>query len=294
MRRTPIASVAAAAAAGLLILGASPASAADIPAGDGLYAFSFSTFFGLAADGSATAIAGLPDDGGKYGADYDSTTGVGYFFEDGEPCRLYTIDPTTGASAFVGTVGGVTDFNECDALNVAADGTLRIADQDGIVLTVDKATGAVLSSVVSDIPSISFISQAPDGTFYAGSYDGGLYTLDVATGAGTLVDGTVGYFETGVIDTAGTLWFISDGDDCGVGLWSLSLSDPTDVTFQGDVASTDGCESTYAILATGGYVPPAPQLAATGSAPATLVAPIAALVLLAGVGALAVSRRRAA
>lgn len=294
MRRSPLAAVGILSAAGLAVFAASPASAADLPAGDSLYAFDFSTYYGLAGDGFATAIADLPENGGKYGADFDSTTGVGYFFEDDNPCLLYTIDPATGASTLVGEVGGVTDFDECDALNVAADGTLRIADQNGVILTVDKATGAVISSVVSDVPSISFISQGPDGTFYAGSYDGGLYTLDVATGAGTLFDGTVGYFETGAIDTAGTLWFISDGDDCGVGLWSLSLSDPTAVTFQGDVASAEGCLSTYAIMVTGGYVPPAPQLAATGVEPALLAAPAAALALILGIGALAVSRRRAA
>lgn len=132
-------------------------------------------------------------------------------------------------------------------------------------------------------------SPSPDGTFYAGSYVGGLYVIDVTTGTGTLVDDTVGCFETGATDDAGTLWFITDGVECNVGLSSLSLSDPTVVT----------CESTYAPLATGAApapapAPKAPQLAATGAAPGLAVAPLAGLTLLIGIATLILARRRAA
>jgi hypothetical protein len=293
LRRLALASIASAAAIGLTLLGAAPASAAELPADNRLFALSGSEFYSSTSAAALTGISPFTNLGGKYGADYDPTTGVGYYFVSGEPCLLFSIDIATGVSTEIGPVGGVVDFNECDALDVAADGTLRIGDQEGVVLTVDKATGATISSVVSNINPLSFITQAANGAFYAGDYDGGLYTYDPATGVGTPITSPLGYYETASIDSNGTLWISSDGDECSQGLWSFNVADPVGtLLFQGDFLEGTDCVSAFALFVAG--PPPAPQLAATGSAPTWVLAPFALLLVLGGAAALAVGRRRRA
>ena len=292
MRRFALVSTAAVAALGLLALGAPSASAVELPEDNDLFAIDSDEFFSSATNGVLTYISDLPSSGGKYGADYDPTTGKAFYFEDGNPCTLFSLDIVTGVSTEIGPVGGSGDFNECDALDVSHDGTLRIADQEGRVLTVDKATGATISDVLSDIPDISFITQAADGTFYAGSYTAGLFSFDPATGAGTPILSGLNYYETASIDSSGTLWISSDGDNCGQGLWSLDVTDPVgSLLFEGDfLEGVDDCASIFALFVSGPA--PAPQLAATGSTPDIGFAPIAVLALLVGVGALALARRQ--
>jgi hypothetical protein len=291
MRRITLISAAALSVCGLVALGAAPASAAELPADNALFALSSETFYSSATDGALTPISGLPDNSGKYGADYDPTTGKAFYFEDGNPCTLYSLDITTGVSTEIGLVDD-PGTDECDALDVAQDGTLRIGDQDGVVLTVDKTTGAVLSSVPTNIDPLSFITQAADGTFYAGTYDGALFTYDPATGVGTPIPSPLSYIETASIDSAGTLWITSDGDDvCEYGLWSLDIADPVGtLEFQGDLADDEGCVSAFALFVSG--PPPAPQLAATGGSPAMVLAPFAVLGMIAGLGALVFARRQ--
>ena len=293
MRRLISVCTAAVAALGLVALGASPASAAELPEDADLYGLTSDTYYATTAAGALTEVVGLPDDGGKYGADFDSTSGLAYFFSQGPECLLYSLVVATGVYTELGPVGtDVVDFDECDALNVAHDGTLRIADQDGTVLTVDKATGATISSVLTNIGYISAILQAPDGAFYVTEYDGDLWAYDPVTGVGTPV-ATVptNYIETAVIDGAGTVWFSADGVECSQGLSSFPLSDPATVTFQGDFSDGVDCQSIYAIFVTGEVVQPAPQLAATGGVTGLAVAPFALLGLLAGAAALLIARR---
>lgn len=294
MRRSVFATTAGIAALALVALGAAPASAAELPEANTLYPLTQEALYSATSTGASTYIADLPDQGdGKYGADFDVTTGKAYYFTDTDPdCSLYTLDPATGVSTFVGfVVSDLTD--ECDALNVALDGTLRVADQDGTMLTLDKATGAVLATVtITGIEAISFIDQTTTGVFYAGDYDGALYTLDVTTGVATFVAQPTEYFETASFDSADTLWFATGADSsCGYGLASLSLTDPVgSATYQGDYLDGDACLDAYALF----IAQPAPpaQLAATGAAPAAAaLAPFAVLALLAGGGALMLQRR---
>ena len=289
MRRPLLAIPASAGAIALVLMAGAPASAAELPSSDVLYLLPDEGFYSSTSTGESTFISDLPA-GGKYGADFDSTTGLGYFFIDGTPCTLYSIVPETGVYTEIGPVGD-TGMDECDALNVASDGTLRIADQDGVMLTVDKATGATLSSVTIDTSDISFIDQTSTGQFYVGTYGGELYTLDVQTGAAVFVDQPTDYIETANFDSSDTLWISGSGDGCQ-GLSSLSLSDPTATfQFQGNIAEGEDCLSAYSMFIAGATQPVPAQLAETGSAMPTWLLPVAVLSLIAGAGALLVGRR---
>ncbi|MDO9590220.1 MAG: hypothetical protein Q7J04_03650 [Microcella sp.] len=300
MRRRALATSASAVAIGLVLFSASPASAAELPATDELHTLTDSDFFSTSSTGASTFISDLPQEGtGKYGADFDVTTGNAYFFaDDGLPvCTLYSLNPTTGVSTLVGPVG--TDgMDECDALNVDSDGVIRIADQDGVMITVNKATGATISSVTVTGPgAISFIEQSSTGQFYVGDYDGSIYTLNVTTGATVFVAQPTDYIETASFDSADTLWFSGDGDGCQ-GLNSLSLADPAGtLTAQGSFTDADGCLDVYAMFIAQSVadpdpvVPDVPELADTGATALDAMLPFALLVLVAGAGALALSRR---
>jgi hypothetical protein len=289
MRRPLLALSASAGAIALVVMSVAPASAAELPTSDVLYVLPDS-FYSSTSTGASTYIADLPS-GGKYGADFDVTTGLGFFFTDGSPCTLYSIVPETGVYTEIGPVGD-TGMDECDALNVASDGTLRIADQDGVMLTVDKATGATLSSVTVTGPdSISFIDQSSTGQFYVGTYGGDLYTLDVETGATVFIAAPTDYIETASFDSTDTLWISGSGDSCQ-GLSSLSLSDPVGTfQFQGDFLDGEDCLSAYSMFISGAAQPVPAKLADTGSVMPGWLLPFAVLGLIAGAGALVVARR---
>ncbi|MDH6180357.1 LPXTG-motif cell wall-anchored protein [Microbacteriaceae bacterium SG_E_30_P1] len=301
MRRRASAASSAAiiAALGLVFVGVSPAGAAELPETDVLHPITREALYTSTSTGASTFVADLESEGGKYGADYDPATGVAYYFAATPvACDLYTLDPATGASTLVGPVAHES-IDECDGLNVALDGTLRIIDQDAVIVTVDKSTGAVLSSLPIDgADYLSFIDQTTTGEFYLGGYDGAIYSLDVATGVAEFIAQPLDYIETASFDSANTLWYSTDGDACQ-GLGSLDLGDPTGTaTFQGDFFAGDDCLNAYAMFITQPGVAPAPQpapapgpqLAATGSTP-TAVLPIAGVVLLSGFGALILARR---
>lgn len=301
MRRRALAASASVAALGLVLLSASPAAAAELPATDALYTLTEEEFFSTLSTGASTSISTLPqDDDGKYGADFDVTTGNAYFFaDDGAPaCTLYSLNPTTGVSTLIGPVGA-DGMDECDALNVDSTGVLRIADQGGVMITVNKATGATISSVTIGDPAagdVSFIDQASTGQFYAGTYSGEIFTLNVTTGAVVLVAQPTGYIETASFDSADTLWYSGDGSDCQ-GLNSLSLTDPvgTDL-FQGDFLEGTDCLSVYAMFISQDVVPVPvepedPELAATGAGSIDAVLPLALLAMIVGAGALVLARR---
>jgi len=302
MRRRALAASASVAALALVVFSASPAAAAELPDTDALYSLTDTEFFSTLSSGASTAISTLPQENdGKYGADFDVTTGNAYFFaDDGAPvCTLYSLNPTTGVSTLVGPVG--TDgMDECDALNVDSDGVLRIADQDGIMITVDKATGATTSSVTIGGPAagdVSFIEQASTGQYYVGTYSGEIFTLDVTTGAVVLVAQPTDYIETASFDSADTLWYSGDGSNCQ-GLSSLSLSDPVGTDeFQGDFLEGTDCLSVYATFIAQSDEDPAPvepedpELAATGPGAIDAALPWALLVMIAGVGAIVLARR---
>lgn len=306
MRRVALAAASAAAAVGLVLVSAVPASAAELPGTDALYSLTDTTFYSTTSTGVSTEISTLESPGfGKYGADFDATTGLAYYFsEDGpDACTLFSLDPTTGVSTLIGVVG-TTGMDECDALNVDSAGVLRLADQDGVIITVNKATGATISSVTITgdplIDGVSAIVQDSTGQFYVTTYGGDIFTLDVTSGATALVGSPTDYIETAVFDSADTLWYSGNGDGCQ-GLNSVSLADIAGTTtLQGDFLE-DGttCISVYAIFISQPVtpLPPVeddPELAATGATPTAAAALIALIALGAGAAAVAISRRASA
>lgn len=306
MRRVALAAVSAAAAVGLVFVSAAPANAAELPATDALYSLTDTTFYSTTSTGVSTEISTLESPGfGKYGADFDATTGLAYYFSDDGPdaCILFSLDPTTGVSTLVGNVTA-TDMDECDALNVDSAGVLRLADQDGVVVTVNKTTGATISSVTITgdpvVDGVSAIVQDSTGQFYVTTYGGDIFTLDVTSGATALVGSPTDYIETAVFDSADTLWYSGNGDSCQ-GLNSVSLADIAGTTtLQGDFLE-DGttCISVYAIFISQPVtpLPPVeddPELAATGATPTAAAALTALLALGAGAAAVAISRRASA
>lgn len=288
MRRAPALLAAAALIVGSTAL-AAPAAAADLPVGDTLYVIGENTLYTSGSDGTLTEVVNVAP-GFVFGADYDPTSGLVYYFIDGGPstaCELFTLDLATGLTDSVGYL----DFNECDALDIATDGTLRIGNDDGYLAVVDKADGSTLSSVTLSI-SLSWLDQAPGGQFYAGDYPGNLYTLDPATGATTLVAAPTFYWVGGKFDTVGTLWAAArTGPEGCQGLASLSLDDPEEsYLFEGDFLEDGSCVDGYALFI---VPPPKPVLPATGPSMVLPLAGIAGLAMLAGLTVLIRSRRTA-
>jgi LPXTG-motif cell wall-anchored protein len=288
VRRSSLLITASATLAGaMLLLGAGPASAAELPPGSTLYVIGENAVYTSTSDGSLTLLGNLPDLNNVYGADWDATTGVAYFFTSGLACDLYRLDVTTGAATFVAEL----EFDNCDALDVAADGTLRIADDSGTISTVDKTDGTTISDITVD-PQVGWISQAPSGAFYIGDYSGFLYTLDPNTGDTVQIAHPTGYIESADFDTDGTLWMSVELAFCQ-GLASLSLADPEEsFTPQGEFGEDKNtCVQGYALFVVPGD--PAPALPATG--PDNVIAPLAlaGLVLVLGLVAYLRSRKTA-
>jgi hypothetical protein len=97
--------------------------------------------------------------------------------------RLFTIDPSTGATSLVSNITGTSNL---EAIAFAPDGTLYAAG-NGQVYTLDTATAVatVLGVTALDIDALTF---APDGFLYgADSYfgivDADLIRIDPSTGA---------------------------------------------------------------------------------------------------------------
>ncbi len=263
-------------AAGLLAVGATSASAADLPPDELLYVIGDEVLYTSTADGVLTQVAPLTDIDSVYGADWDPTTGLAYFFNDGLLCDLYSLDVTTGVATLVGPL----EFGNCDALDVAADGTLRVGSDNGVIYTIDKTNGSTISDITVSI-ELSFLAQAPSGVFYVGDYAGVLYTLDTSTGDTVEVATPNDYTESADFDRAGTLWMSVNGDECQ-GLGSLSLADPEgSYVVEGDFLDGGSCISGYAL-----FLAPAPALPATGSAAPTAGVVLAGLALLLGAGAI--------
>ncbi len=302
MRRGSLVAASSLAALGLVVLSTSSAVAAELPATDELFSITEESLYSTPTTGTSTFIADLPQPtSGKYGADFDVTTGNAYFFADGgdDACTLYSLNPSTGVSTLVGPISAA-GMDECDALNVDSDGVLRIADQDGVMATVNKATGATISSVTIGDPAagdVGFIEQDSTGQYYVGTYGGDIFTLNVTTGAVVLFAEPTDYIETASFDSADTLWISAGGDPCQ-GFYSLNLTDAEGTfTFQGDfIDADDNCLNAWAMFISQPVQAPAPEedpeLAATGATSVDGVLSVAVLAALAGIGALVMSRRR--
>jgi hypothetical protein len=132
-----------------------------------------------AADFSPESMKGLPG-GMLYAVDASST--------------LRIVDPSTGHSTIVGTLGN----NIFDA-NIRPDGTLFGLSNTGNLYTIDKSTGAVtlVGSTGTTFPSTYDMTFDSSSHLFAVNADtmGGpsnLYSINTTTGAATLV-GPVGF-----------------------------------------------------------------------------------------------------
>jgi hypothetical protein len=127
---------------------------------------------------------------------FDPTTGTLYGIQevDSNTLRgLFTMNTTTGHATILGNVSGPT--SDLSAMVFDSSGNLFIVDNtDSLLLRVNKANGAILSSVPLSVQLGSTVGMSIDpatGTFYVG--DGAspgtnsLYTLNPTTGGLTRI-----------------------------------------------------------------------------------------------------------
>lgn len=120
---------------------------------------------------------------------FDPATGELYGLMRNSPFGLYTIDPATGGSTFIGNVGnGVRT-----GMTFAPDGTLYGMQLDGTLYTIDKTTGAttLIGGSGDNMSTVEDADFTPDGRLFAVDWSGNLAQIDTATGHRTLV-GTTG------------------------------------------------------------------------------------------------------
>ncbi|HEX7769232.1 MAG TPA: hypothetical protein VF422_04300 [Dokdonella sp.] len=145
----------------------------------------------------ATATNSLGE--GWTSLDYDSTTGNLYATSSacGSDSHLWTMNPATGASTLVGSIGSGTCIV---AMAVSPDGLMYGIDIiNDALFAIDKTTGTgtLIGSIgfnANYAQDMTF-DQATGVLYYAG-FDGGsftdqIYTVDLATGATTAV-GNIG------------------------------------------------------------------------------------------------------
>lgn len=239
---------------------------------------------------------------------WDPVTGKSYIIGNGYegPCELWEADTTTGTFTYLfDIVFSVEEPTyDCDAFDIAPDGTAWVTLFDGEILTkLNLADGTTSDGVpISDTAGVSWIAVQPStGVVYLGDWSDDLYTIDPATGATTLVaawpnnDGP-GWYDA-AFDSNGRLWITGwpEGDTF---LYSADVADFANtfvvqgpIQIEGSSADT-GTDSLW--ITRGGPDPVVePALAATGLETAgALGAGLALLVL--GAGAFAVARTRRA
>jgi hypothetical protein len=188
-------------------------------------------FQGLASSGGVTEIVCQPGatspanavcyaqraDGGFQIVRFDLTTGaaIGSPVNDGDSfaglayvgSTLYgagivsdnfvILDPTTGTSTVVGSLGGV------QISGLAWNGTTMYGIEGGSpaggahLFTINLSTGAATAIGNTGIHGLGSLQFGPDGNLYAGGdrHDGGhLYRIDKTTGAATLI-GASGFLD---------------------------------------------------------------------------------------------------
>ena len=124
---------------------------------------------------------------------YDPTADALYGIQSvtGGPSGLVRIDPTTGVGTRVGTIGN--GFGDYSAGAFTADGTLYTVTASGfgepsLLQTIDKANGAILTSVALSAPlsgTLGLAINPETGLAYLAGVGGGvstLYTVDLSNG----------------------------------------------------------------------------------------------------------------
>ena len=284
------------------------AAPVDLPAGDTIYQVNYSAdpaaVWTTASDGAATVI-GTPSTSLDQVVDgaWNPATNRAYIIVNGYsgPCELWEVALTTGDVTFVATITGDNgDTFNCDAFDIAPDGTAWVTMYDGDTPTLAKLNltdGTTTEAVpITNNPStISWIVIQPStGVLYLGSFAADLYTIDPTTGVATFVESaSVGdSVYDAAFDSAGRLWLTSWPDNTE--LLSADVADfAASIVSQGPITVGGSGEDTGtdSIMIVRGPAPAA--LASTGlDATMPLIAGLGLLVL--GAGALAIRRTRRA
>lgn len=301
----------------LPMLIASPASAATLPEGDTLYALScdwegevnYSDLYRVdaeTADLTYLSSSDLqPDCAGP--AAYDPTTGKSYYIPlVGDGGWLATIDVATGAVTVQAFSGDLVD--EPHAFAIDAEGQGWLISSDGLYrIDLDTAETTFELNLAEDWFYL-FALDPSDGELYAVQYDTSIaYHLSTSDGVLTPI-GTIQFESDSYsmqIDTSGRWWFqLEYGETSDNSLWSSPRPDgETVLEYDGDLYDSADEINPHidSLLLTYSDVPPpptppapGPQLAATGTDAAPLVAGGVALALVGGAIVLSAKRRRSA
>lgn len=308
MRSTARIGLAGAAVAALVLITASPASAAAraIPTTDAMYIVSCddaggSTEVLFSVDSATAALgqigAGIGQESGCAGQPaWDATTNTAYYFDFFPDATLNKIDLATGVTTSIAPFfEGVTPI-DVDAIAIGLDGA-AYALSSGTLYDLNLATAELTDPLSSKTDVFGFAVDPTSGLFYGVTDLGEVYLIDVATGAANFLDDlTVTPGENVLslqIDSAGTFWYLNSLDPST--LWSSDGS-----TFAGSEelsGSTDLAGGGETVFSEALLIAPntVPALAETGvdATPALLVGTAAALALMLG-AALVVTRRRGA
>lgn len=311
--------VVAAAALGLLVLGAAPASAAGntIDEADALYALDCDTtawqLYGVdSPTGALTGIgSGTPDEdyGCSYQAAYNPATGVSYYIQARMgSTTLAIIDVVTGVTTpideFYYLDVEFPTYPFAEAIAIGGDGAAYILG-GGLLYSVDLATADVepISETIDNV--YAFAWDSVTGGFYAVERETNeLFQIDVTDGSyvslGVLAfpdEDVADYFSYSLqFDEAGTAWlsadvYVTEDEFYESALWSFSLTDPAlTAVLSGYTTLGDDYTYTESLLIVPGT--PEPALAATGTDSAPLLAGALGLLVIGGV-AVALRRRAA-
>ncbi len=248
---------------------------------------------------------------------FNLVDGLGYWISwDGEDA-LFSVDPVTGDSTFIGLfVDSETgDRVYASSIAIGADGSAYLLGGDtnygNTLYSLDLTSGEATAhgDITGDDDLWSFAYNPADGGYYAfDANGGGFYSVDVTAVTSTLLvdaaDVPIDIFGI-AFDSTGNLWGFGEGE-ATEGEWVLFST--TVANFVDDLAivgiTVEGEQETFSESLFITYdvpapapvpVPapaPAPVLAATGSELPLVGGGAAALLLMAGAAAVIAARRR--
>lgn len=308
LKKLSLGAVAAAILLAPLVL-AAPASAAELPSGDSLYAISceqggtiedvlyYSDVYSVDDETAALTFignTGLDPDCSGPGA-YDPTTGVSYYLS-WDQGALAIVNLTTGAATPTTISGDSTSAP--DGLAIGLDGKAWITWSDDLY-SVDLATGVTtLVAPIGNACIYAFAMDPTSGKFYAIQCSShAVYEIEVPSGVTTQI-GTLENVPDAIfalqIDSSGHWWFEAEySDGPGVtSLWSTARpSGETDAEYVGDFfdSPNEFGPNIGGLLIT---YPVRPLLPATGVEVTPLVISVVGLLAVGGALALVSARRR--
>lgn len=308
-------------ALGLTLSMAGPASAAQsrtLPAGETLFAIDCQTDIGqLASIDVASAVGtaigtGTSDSHVSCAADstYDVTTGKVFWAAWAENNELFSMDPSTGVSTYIGTLDtAVSTIDVVSALMSGTDGVIyalysRGSDNAQQLGTVDTTTGTITflhdvrngGDLLLDGNLWSAEYNPADSKFYVINSEE-LFSIDVTTGLLTskgLKEGVDVWYGL-TFDSNGVMW--STGRDSVASSTVDGWSTPGNQEDSDSDTTLDSAswysESNFIILASVPAPPVEPALANTGvnSTQVGYLAAGGAVVALLGAGIILAGRR---